>query len=231
MGFTIDKAAAAAVVPWGRNLDEYIAMFALTDNDLGKNILGCADGPASFNAELTHMGKRCTSVDPIYQFSSQQIRKRIDETSKKIMVQLEKNRADYLWDAYQTPEKLLGIRLDAMDKFLEDFETGKAEERYVVGALPALPFADHSFDLIVSSYCLFTYSNHLSLDFHVQSILDMCRVGDEVRIFPLLQIDGKKSPYVDPVLTMLTEKNIRYSIEQVPYEFQKGGNQMLSMYV
>ena len=225
MGFTIDQA-----VPWGRNLDEYMAMFALTDNDLDKNILGCADGPASFNAELTQKGERCTSVDPVYQFSSRQIRKRIDETRKKIMVQLEKNQADYLWSYYQTPEKLLEIRLNAMHTFLEDFEIGKVEGRYIVGALPALPFADHSFDLIVSSYCLFTYSNHLGLDFHVQSVLDMCRVGDEVRIFPLLQMDGKKSPYVDPVLATLTEKNIRYSIEQVPYEFQKGGNQMLLMY-
>lgn len=225
MGFTLDQ-----VVPWGRNLEEYSTMFALTENDLKKNILGCADGPASFNAELTRNGKRCTSVDPVYQFSSQQIRKRIDETSEKIIEQLKKNQSDYLWDEYQTPEKLLEIRLDAMDKFLEDFETGKMQKRYVEGSLPALPFADHSFDLMVSSYCLFTYSNHLGLDFHKQSVIDMCRVAHEVRIFPLLQIDGKKSPYVDPVLQLLTEKNIRYSVDQVPYEFQKGGNQMLSIY-
>jgi hypothetical protein len=205
-------------------------MFALTDNDLEKNILGCADGPASFNAELTRMGKRCTSVDPVYQFSSSQIRERIEETSKKIITQLEENWPDYLWDDYQTPGKLLEIRLNAMDTFLEDFESGKADNRYILGALPALPFAEHTFDLIVSSYCLFTYSSHLGLDFHLQSILEMCRVGGEVRIFPLLQIDGKKSPYVDPVLTALTTKNIRYSIERVPYEFQKGGNQMLSIY-
>jgi hypothetical protein len=225
MSFTIDK-----IVPWGRNLAEYGAMFALTDHDLNKNILSCADGPASFNAELTCAGKRCTSVDPVYQFSSQQIRERIEETSKKIMTQLEENRDDYLWDDYKTPEKLLEIRLDAMYMFLEDFESGKAKERYVVGELPALPFADRSFDLVLSSYCLFTYSKHFSLNFHFQSIMDMCRLGDEVRIFPLLQIDGKKSPYVDPILNALTTKNIRYAIERVPYEFQKGGNQMLSIY-
>jgi hypothetical protein len=225
MGFTIDK-----VVPWGRNLAEYEAMFALTDHDLDKNILGCADGPASFNAELSRMGKRCTSVDPVYQFSAAQIRQRIEETSEKIMKQLEENREDYLWDDYQTPEKLLETRLEAMNLFLEDFECGKAESRYVTGELPALPFAEHTFDLILSSYCLFTYSNHLSLDFHLQSVLEMCRIGEEVRIFPLLQIDGKKSPYVDPVLNVLTTNNIRFSIKKVPYEFQKGGNEMLSIY-
>ncbi len=58
MAFTLDK-----VVPWGRSLDEYRRMFALTDSDLEKRILGCADGPASFNAELTANGGSVVSCD------------------------------------------------------------------------------------------------------------------------------------------------------------------------
>jgi hypothetical protein len=45
MTFTLDS-----VVPWGRSFDEYVAMFALSEEDLGRRVLGCADGPASFNA-------------------------------------------------------------------------------------------------------------------------------------------------------------------------------------
>ncbi len=41
------------VVPWGRSLAEYQAMFALSEEELQKRILGCGDGPASFNAEMT----------------------------------------------------------------------------------------------------------------------------------------------------------------------------------
>lgn len=41
------------VVPWGRNLEEYKLMFNLSEADLNAKILGCADGPASFNAEMT----------------------------------------------------------------------------------------------------------------------------------------------------------------------------------
>src|SRR5260370_30292561 len=44
------------VVPWGRSLDEYRAMFALSEGDLQGRLLGCGDGPASFNAELTALG-------------------------------------------------------------------------------------------------------------------------------------------------------------------------------
>jgi hypothetical protein len=48
MVFTLDR-----VVPWGRSFDEYVAMFALSSEDLGRRILGCNDGPASFNSGLT----------------------------------------------------------------------------------------------------------------------------------------------------------------------------------
>ena len=61
MAFTLDQ-----IVPWGRTFDEYRRMFALTDADLTRRILGCGDGPASFNAEATLRGVRVLSIDPIY---------------------------------------------------------------------------------------------------------------------------------------------------------------------
>ncbi len=42
----------STVVPWGRSYNEYLDMFNLNKSDLGKKILGCGDGPASFNYEL-----------------------------------------------------------------------------------------------------------------------------------------------------------------------------------
>jgi hypothetical protein len=36
------------VVPWGRSLTEYQAMFALSEEDLQKRILRCGDGPREF---------------------------------------------------------------------------------------------------------------------------------------------------------------------------------------
>jgi hypothetical protein len=40
------------VVPFGRSLDEYCQMFALSEDDLARTIIGVGDGPASFNAEM-----------------------------------------------------------------------------------------------------------------------------------------------------------------------------------
>jgi hypothetical protein len=51
MPFTLDQ-----IVPWGRSFDEYVRMFSLTPDDLDKNILGCGDGPASFNAAIRCCG-------------------------------------------------------------------------------------------------------------------------------------------------------------------------------
>jgi hypothetical protein len=59
--FTLDH-----IVPWGRSFDEYRRMFGLTDADLARNIVGCGDGPAAFNAEATARGTRVVSCDPIY---------------------------------------------------------------------------------------------------------------------------------------------------------------------
>jgi hypothetical protein len=56
--FTLDQ-----VVPWGRSFEEYRRMFALTDRDLAGRVLGCADGPASFNAEATTRGSRVVFSD------------------------------------------------------------------------------------------------------------------------------------------------------------------------
>jgi hypothetical protein len=65
------------VVPWGRNLAEYRSMFSLSATDLNAKILGCGDGPASFNAEMTELGHSVVSIDPIYQFSTEQIEQRV----------------------------------------------------------------------------------------------------------------------------------------------------------
>jgi len=49
-------------------------MFALSDDDLAKPILGCGDGPASFKPELTRWGGKIISVDPLYAYGVDEIK-------------------------------------------------------------------------------------------------------------------------------------------------------------
>ena len=224
MGFTLDQ-----VVPWGRSGEEHRRMFSLTEDDLSLNILGCADGPASVNAELRQQGGHYVSLDPIYQFSAKQIEERIAATAPVIAEQLEENRADYRWDHYQSPDQLVRIRRATMEVFLGDFERHATSECYATGALPTLPFADNAFDLILCSHLLFTYSGQLDGAFHQQAILEMSRVGGEVRIFPVVEINRKPSCHLPGLQDFLEERSILTELVTVDYEFQKGGNQMLRL--
>ncbi|MBI3433044.1 MAG: SAM-dependent methyltransferase [Hydrogenophilales bacterium] len=222
MGFTLDK-----VVPWGRSYDEYVSMFNLTEKDLSLRILGCGDGPAAFNATLTKRGGSIISVDPVYVFDTAQIRNRVAETYGTVMEQMHKNQDDYVWIDIPSVEGLGKIRMSAMEDFLADFGAGKQEGRYLTGELPSLPFENGQFDIALSSHFLFLYSAHLSEGFHIQAIQEMLRVAREVRIFPLLALDGTSSPYLKAVNEHFSIKGFSIDTMHVPYEFQRGGNEML----
>ena len=220
--FTLDK-----VVPWGRSFDEYCRMFALTETDLGGRILGCADGPASFNAEATQRGARVVSCDPIYAFSTSQIRERVAATSADILEQTRQNRHEFVWTSITSPDELLEIRMHAMELFLADYDVGRAEGRYVPAELPSLPFLDGTFDMALCSHFLFLYSEQLGAPFHHAAIQEMCRVAKEIRIFPLLALGAIGSSHVAPIAGSFRQLGYTVSIERVAYEFQRGANKMM----
>lgn len=217
------------VVAWGRTAEEYRLMFALSEADLGGRILGCGDGPASFNAEMTALGHSVTSIDPIYQFSTKQIRQRVQETYETVISQVKKNSHSYVWKNFQDADDLGQARLAGMEKFLLDYEVGKAEKRYQCQSLPNLELTDGQFELCLCSHLLFLYSEQLSFDFHLDSIVELLRVAQEVRFFPLLGLDGALSPHLEPITKKLASKGFNAQVQSVTYEFQKGGNQMLKI--
>lgn len=216
------------VVPWGRSFDEYRRMFALTDADLTGRLLACADGPAGFNAVLTAAGGHVTSCDPLYRFSKEEIRQRIDESSAEIIEQTRKNRGEFVWSR-EIPDvdALIHRRFAAMGQFLNDYDAGKVSGRYVAAELPTLPFAAHSFDLAICSHFLFLYGGQLSAGFHVNSIRELIRVAGEVRIFPLVELGTVPSRHVAFVTKRLHADGYRVMLETVDYEFQRGANQMM----
>ena len=217
------------VVPWGRTLDEYMSMFSLTQTELRASILGCGDGPASFNSEMSSLGHQVTSIDPIYKFSGDEIKSRVQETYPIIISQLKQTAHQYVWNTFKDEDELGQARLAAMEKFLLDYEAGKKEKRYQYQSLPTLSFDKKEFELCLCSHLLFLYSEQLSLDFHIASILELLRVSREVRIFPLLTLSGQMSPHLNQVSTELKNRGYSYEIKPVEYEFQKGGNKMLTI--
>lgn len=226
MGIALDQ-----VVPWGRSFEEYVGMFALTADDFAGRILGCGDGPASFNAEATARGCRVVSCDPIYAFEPGQIRRRVEETFETIVAGCRKHADAFVWSdrGIRSPEHLGAVRMAAMERFLTDLAmpAARAAGRYVPASLPALPFGDGAFDLALCSHLLFLYSAQLSEVLHVAAAAEMCRVAREVRIFPLLTLDGVLSPHVAAVTDAMRARGHRVEPRRVAYEFLRGADEML----
>ena len=220
--FTLDR-----VVPWGRSFDEYRRMFDLGDTELRLRIVGCADGPASFNAEATRRGATVISCDPLYRWDTVEIRERIASTYDPMLAETRRNAGEFVWSSIRSVEELGRLRMAAMQAFLDDFPAGKVEGRYIDAELPLLPFADASFDLALCSHFLFLYTSQLGETFHRAAILEMCRVATEVRIFPLLALGSRMSPFVDPCLEHLRGLGFEAAVVKVPYEFQRGGDEMM----
>jgi hypothetical protein len=219
-----------SVKPWGRLFSEYVGMFSLTEDDLKGRILGCADGPASFNAEATAQGYKVVSVDPIYSMTASNIEQRVEATWQEILEQVRSNMQQFVWTKFASPEEVGQARLGAMRRFIADFEQGKREGRYIEGGLPSLPFEAGSFDLALCSHFLFLYSDHFSTQFHIDAVHEMCRVAGEIRIYPIVDLRNDESVHVQPVIQAMMAAG--WNVERVPvdYEFQRGAKHMLRVY-
>lgn len=215
------------VVPFGRSLEEYQKMFNLSSEDLQQRILGLGDGPASFNTEGTKIGMNITSIDPIYQFTRTEIKQRFDAVLDNIIDQIIATPNNWVWKYHRNPQELKARRIKTINHFLEDYNQGKQEGRYQVQKLPKLYFADKTFDLALCSHFLFLYSEQCDRNFHLASITEMLRVSREVRIFPLLTLMQKTSPYLDFIVNRFSNLKYFVAIQEVPYELQPGGNKML----
>lgn len=216
----------SSVVPWGRTLEEYKSMFNLNEEELEKSIASFGDGPASFNSEMTKLKRNVISFDPIYQFGKEQILNRIQETKDIVMKQTRENKENFIWTTIENLEDLEKMRMGAMYNFLEDFEIGKEENRYISHELPnKTNFSDKYFDIGLSSHFLLLYPD-LGLDFHIKALDEMLRICKEVRIFPVLDLDAKESSVLKPIVDNYS-KSYDVKIEKTSYMFQKDGDKML----
>ncbi len=214
------------VIVTSRPLEEYRAMFGLTEEELGLSLLDCAAGASSFAAELSRQGGSVTACDPLYRREAPDpARMRTDILTGDAYVR--RNSDDYVWTFHQTPDDHLRRRLSAAETFAHDIRT--RPEGYVPGSLPGLPFEDDAVDVVLCSHLLFAYPALFSYDFHLRSIRQMWRVAArEGRIFPLLSA-AEPSPYpeLDRLRRKLEHAGVSTEVRAVPYEFQRGGNEML----
>ncbi|OYD60830.1 hypothetical protein [Rhodococcus sp. OK302] len=211
-----------------RSLDEYRAMFTLTDNDLSRRILDCPGGGAGFTSEVNRLGGDVTACDVAYFDNSADDLAAIatsetDRGNRYVRAHAEQ----YAWTYFTDPDEHQRSRHDAAQQFAA--HRRRHPERYVPGRLPVLPFTDGSFDLALSSHLLFSYTERLDHTFHLDAITELMRVtSGELRIFPLVAV-GSSAPYprLAELLADLHARNIVGRAVKVDYEFQRGADHML----
>jgi hypothetical protein len=115
-------------------------MFSLTSKQLKLNILSVADGPASFNCELTSKDGSVTSIDPLYKYTKQQLKSRIDEVFETVLEEARRNKNKFVWKNIHSVKELGEIRMRAMEAFLSDFEKGKKAETLYCGRIAESSF-------------------------------------------------------------------------------------------
>lgn len=216
---------------FGRTYAEYMSMFDLNEQLLRQGaILDCPAGASSFAAEAHQLGLDVTACDILYNHSVDELIEKCKKDIQHVFEKFDKAEHLYVWKYYKNKDEVIALRNKALKLFAEDFPVGFREKRYVKAELPYLPFPDKSFSLVLSGNFLFLYGDRLDLEFHKACIKELVRVSSgEVRIFPLVGLDAKPYPYLDDILFFLDSGGIKVEIKEVPFEFQKGANQMLKI--
>lgn len=224
---------------YGRTLSEYEEMFFFQAEELvNKRVLDCAAGPSSFAAESSRMGINSVACDPLYSHSCQDLIPRAEMDMKQCLSKSNKQRELFYSDSCDIDTHYVGEKQRALFNFSRDYTDGKAEGRYIAGALPNLPFASNSFDLVLSAHFLFIYAskenggivedNRFSVSFHNEAIIELIRVArEEVRIYPLKGPNKPDSPMLELALETLKKLPVDFELIPVDYRDVAGANLML----
>ncbi|MDR6548892.1 class I SAM-dependent methyltransferase [Paenibacillus qinlingensis] len=173
-----------------RSYVEYEKMFMLqTDELIGKRVLDVSGGASSFTAEARQLGIEAEAVDPLYEKSPDAIAEYGRLEIERSTAKLSKLTDVYDWTFYGSVEQHRAGRIQALQRFVEDFSSAEGSARYHKAALPSLPFGAESFELVMCSHFLFLYEEQFDYAFHtgaVRELLRVCKPGGEVRIYPLM---------------------------------------------
>jgi len=221
------------IVFFGRTYAEYVDMFGLGESLLRNGrILDCPAGASSFAAEAHKLGINITACDILYNLTVNRLVEKGKEDIQHVFDKFNEVNYLYVWKYYKSKDEVMALRSRALEIFANDFPVGSKEGRYVQAEMPYLPFSDRTFSLVLSSNFLFLYGDRLDFDLHVACIKELLRVcSGEVRIFPLIGLDAKPYPYLNEILSFLDSDDIKVEIVEVPFEFQKGANKMIKLYL
>ena len=218
------------LVLWGHNVDEYREMFDLSQEDMNSRILEYGCGPSAVNAQQFQEAHQAVSCDPLFVLDKDVLYSKTIMIFAQMADEARKEQEQFDFSRTGSLDQLLAQRQDGMKQFFSDYEQGKTEGRYYGAADYHLPYSDFSFDFALSAHYLFADLEDQSVDFHLNIIRELARVAKEVRIFPLIDMEGKNSEFLGPVLLQLQKDNYGVEVREVDYHLHKAKNAMLRVW-
>ena len=216
-------------VLWGHHLDEYRAMFDLSEQDLGLKLLEFAAGPSAVNSEWQQLGLTAVSCDPWFEWNPEALAKHVAAATEARIVTLEASASLYDFSGYGDLAGFIASRRLGQAAFFADYPRGRDEKRYLPVRGESLPFAEFEFDLALSPYYFLSPCHQPSLEKQLTWLTELARVAKEVRIYPL-EDEGQLSEQLGPILLSLQQANLGVEVRHVSDPLRSKGNAMLRVW-
>ena len=208
----------------GHTYNEYKQMFGFTREALkNKKVLDAGGGVSNFTGIANAFGLDVVAVDTIYDLPIPELEQRCNTDLAHVLNQLPKINNLYNWDYFGDISGLEISRIKSSQLFLKDYEN--SPNHYVSGSLRNLPFDAFSVDISLVSHLMFLYDELLDEQFHMEALKELMRVTkEEIIIFPLYNLSGEESDFVQPIKEKLKELDVKYVIEESEYPVMKNKN-------
>jgi hypothetical protein len=205
-------------------------MFDLSELSFTMRFLEYQSGPSAFQAELRQQAAHLVSYDSWFNLNKATLAAEILNSFDTRLTQITARQEEFDLRRYGRLEDLVAYRRLGVEKFLQDYDLGHAEGRYLSMPAGTLPFQDFFYDYALSAHHFFSLIVPQTVDYHVQHIRELARIAKEVRIFPLVDANGRPSPLLGPVLLALQQNNYGVEVREVSYHLQPKGNAMLRIW-
>ncbi|MFI4918140.1 MAG: hypothetical protein ACHP65_01130 [Legionellales bacterium] len=218
------------LVLWGHGVDDYREMFDLTHDEMNSRILEYGCGASAVNRQQTQANHAVVSCDPLFVLDKDTLSSKVTMIFAAMAEEVKTEAAQFDFSRSGSFDNLLVARRQGIDQFFTDYDQGKAQGRYLGVTDYHLPFDDFSFDFALSAHYLFADLDDQTVDFHLAVIRELARVAKEVRIFPLIDREGKTSEFLGSVLLGLQQENYGVEVREVAFHLHKSGNAMLRVW-
>ena len=194
---------------WIHTYEDYLSIFALSDEDLKKNTIIYPAGISNFNAHFNEQNKNIVAADLNYQMTPMEIDQYVAERLTRL-----KEKLSTIGVKASDRKAILHKAQQAANDFKRDFPQGKLEGRYQAMQMPNLPVKDQSYELALCPRCPLQNkdsNHHKAYDI----INELCRIAHDVRIFISVSDQESFKHSLGPLLMQLQNQDAFVTINDI----------------